>query len=756
MQAPGDRPGPPSPEDPATPPARDPAATDAGTTGAGPGAVAAPSEATGAPVAAGSGAGASRGAEDATGDPESSAPATDDAGRTGGTRAALVTAGSRRPWLVAIALVVLGGLVLRLWGIRWGLPYAYNLDERSHFVPRAVAYFQDSSLDPDYQLNPSGLIEWIAAALWIFKGGSDGVVKAWNTDPGAIWTIARVSSALLSTVAIGLMYAAGARLFDRRVGLLAAAILAFAFLPTHYGHLALNDGPSLAATALALFAIAGIVRYGRRRDYALAGAAVGLGFGLKYNTAFIALPLLTAAAIHALGWRPGDLRPGARGAYAPEDPKDVRARAATSGDGGLAAGTDGRRDDAGRRDAAASAGDATPAATTGAPDHATTTGPATATGLAARLPGARPAIIGLVLAGVLAVVCFFVMDPYAVLRPGFFRSEVEHLSDYTKGGLLLGETQRSGYRYYAWSLTWGFGVAPMLLCVVGGIRTLLRDRWQFLVLVPAPLIFLLYVGSQGRYFARYGMPVYPVLALLAAAGGVWLAALVLDRLRSSGRLRTALAGVAVLVVLGQGLVLVVHNDVVLTREDTRTEARDWMVQHIPARTTIVVEPMVPREWYADGAVVKAGSRQGYRWERLTRTGAEKQALIRKYPKLRSNIRRSADFANYGYTVFPGMLDFYRQKGACWIVSGSLQTGRVFNNPKRVPQAIKYYRALERQSDLMYESKPFDGAGSKNYFQYDMAFNFGQLRYDRPGPSMRVYRLHDCTPKVVPVQQDRRG
>jgi hypothetical protein len=498
----------------------------------------------------------------------------------------------------------------------------------------------------------------------------------------------------------------GSRLFDRRVGLLSAAILGFAFLPTHYGHLALNDGPSLATTALALLGIAGIVRYGRRRDYAIAGAAIGLGFGLKYNTAFIGLPLLTAAAIHALGWRPGDLRPGARGDHAPADPKGVRAARTADGAG--------------------------------------------------RLPGLRPAVIGLLLAAVAGAVCFFVADPYAVLRPAFFRSEFQHLSDYTKGGLLLGETQRSGYRYYAWSLTWGFGVVPLLLCVVGGVRTLLRDRWQFLLLVPAPIIFLLYVGSQGRYFARYGMPVYPVLAILAAAGGVWLATLVLDRLRASGGLRVALASVAVLAVLAQGLVLVVHNDVVLTREDTRSETRDWMVQNIPARTTIVVEPVVPREWYADGAVVKDGSRAGYRWERLTRTGAEKRALIRRYPRLRSNIRRNADFANYGFTVFPGMLDFYRQKGACWIVSGSLQRGRVFNNPARVPQAIKYYRALDRHADVAFESRAFDGPDAVDYFQYDMAFNFGQLRYDRPGPTMRVYRLRDCTPKVVPEQADRRG
>jgi hypothetical protein len=620
---------------------------------------------------------------------------------------------SALPWLIALAVIVLAGLALRLWGIRWGLPYAYNLDERSHFVPRAVAFFQESSLDPDYQLNPSGLIEWFAAVLWVFKGGSDGVVRAWNTDPESVWAIARISAAVLSTAAIALLYAAGARLFDRRVGLVAAAILAFAFLPTHYGHLALNDGPSLAPTALALWAIAGVVRFGRRRDYLIAGAAIGVAFGLKYNAAFVGLPLLTAAAIHALGWRPATLR--ARDVDVTADDRRERAAATTRLVGEAEAG------------------------------HASSATPR-------RVPHVGAAVSGLVLAALAGFVCFFVLDPYAVLRPGFFLSEVEHLSDYTKGGLLLGETQRSGYRYYGWTLLWGFGVLPLVLAVVGGIRGVLRDRWQALLLVPAPLIFFAYVGAQGRYFARYGMPVYPLLAILAAAGAVWLGAWLLDRARTRGRLRVALGTVGVLVVLAQGLVLVIHNDVVLTREDTRTTARKWMVQNIPARTTIVVEPVVPREWYADAAVLQSKySRAGYRWERLTRTGDDKRALIRKHPELASKIRRAADFANHGFTLFPGMLDFYREKGACWIVSGSLQSGRVMNNPGRVPEAVKYYRALERQSDLRFEIDPFEGPESKHYFQYDMAFNFGQLRYERPGPSMRIYRLRDCTPKVVPEQ-----
>ncbi|WP_022927135.1 glycosyltransferase family 39 protein [Patulibacter americanus] len=713
MQTGGDRPGPTPSEDPEAGPAdttdggASPGAASSGASPASSGASPAssdgsPATSDGSPATPGASPAAPDGADRETAPAGPKAPTR----RVAGGRSAL-------PWLIALAVVVLAGLALRLWGIRWGLPYAYNLDERSHFVPRAVAFFQENSLDPDYQLNPSGLIEWFAAVLWVLKGGSDGVVRAWNTDPESVWAIARISAAVLSTAAIALLYAAGARLFDRRVGLVAAAILAFAFLPTHYGHLALNDGPSLAPTALALWAIAGVVRFGRRRDYLIAGAAIGVAFGLKYNAAFVGLPLLTAAAIHALGWRPATLR--ARDVDVTADDRRERASATT------------------RLVGAAESG-----GTSAKPR---------------RVPHVGAAVGGLVLAAIAGFVCFFVLDPYAVLRPGFFLDEVEHLSDYTKGGLLLGETQRSGYRYYAWTLLWGFGVLPLVLAVVGGVRGVLRDRWQALLLIPAPLIFFAYVGAQGRYFARYGMPVYPLLAILAAAGAVWLGTWLLNRAGTrGGRVRVALGTVGVLVVLAQGLVLVVHNDVVLTREDTRTTARKWMVENIPARTTIVVEPVVPREWYADAAVLQSKySRAGYRWERLTRTGDDKRALIKKHPELASKIRRAADFANHGFTLFPGMLDFYREKGACWIVSGSLQSGRVMNNPRRVPEAVKYYRALEQQSDLRFEIDPFDGPEAKHYFQYDMAFNFGQLRYERPGPSMRVYRLRDCTPRVVPEQ-----
>src|SRR5438445_13012977 len=58
------------------------------------------------------------------------------------------------PHHVALLAVLTASLLLRLWGIKQGLPYSYNSDEAFHFVPKAIGFF-GHDLNPHYFLNPS-------------------------------------------------------------------------------------------------------------------------------------------------------------------------------------------------------------------------------------------------------------------------------------------------------------------------------------------------------------------------------------------------------------------------------------------------------------------------------------------------------------------------------------------------------------------------------------------------------------------------
>ncbi len=115
----------------------------------------------------------------------------------------------------------------------------------------------------------------------------------------------------------------------------------------------------------------------------------------------------------------------------------------------------------------------------------------------------------------------------------------------------LGTTAGSGTAYYVWTLTWGLGWAPAL-AALGGAVLLLARRWlaMALVLVPAPIAFIVFMGDQQRFFGRWLLPVFEIVALLAAYGTVELVRWLIGSRRVPALVA---AGGATLVMLGQSV-----------------------------------------------------------------------------------------------------------------------------------------------------------------------------------------------------------
>jgi hypothetical protein len=194
---------------------------------------------------------------------------------------------------------------LRLWGLRHGLPFAYNVDEASNFVPTAISYFFSGTYDPNYFVNPPAFSYLLHGIYAVWFGGGWPLGAKWDaghsfaTDPARAFELARITSAVLGTAAIGFVYLTGARLFDRRTGFLAALVMSVSFLPVFYSHLALNDVPALLPLTVSMYGSAGILTRGRLRDYAIAGLGLGLAAATKYTAGICVLPLVAAAAVHA-------------------------------------------------------------------------------------------------------------------------------------------------------------------------------------------------------------------------------------------------------------------------------------------------------------------------------------------------------------------------------------------------------------------------------------------------------------------------
>ena len=125
-----------------------------------------------------------------------------------------------------------------------------------------------------------------------------------------------------------------------------------------------------------------------------------------------------------------------------------------------------------------------------------------------------------------------VANPYAVLDSSAFRDGLSHQSEASgDGGGKLGLSTDSGIVYYLGTATWGLGWLPLLAALGGAIALSIRNPRLAAILVPAPLVFLVFMGIQDRFFARWLLPVYPLLCLLAASGAMALAGLFKTRAR---------------------------------------------------------------------------------------------------------------------------------------------------------------------------------------------------------------------------------
>jgi 4-amino-4-deoxy-L-arabinose transferase-like glycosyltransferase len=451
---------------------------------------------------------------------------------------------------------------------------------------------------------------------------------------------------------VWLLYLAGARLVDRRVGLLAAGIMAVAFLPVFYSKLALNDVPTLVGVCVALWGTAGILRFGRARDYVFAGIGLGLACATKYTGGIVLLAILGA----------------------------VGAQFAASGGKGFAA-------------------------------------------------------RGLAIAAGASLVMFLVANPYSVLDFSAFWEGLTHQSDASGDAAgKLGLTQKNGYVYYLWSFGWGLGWLPLIFAVGGAVRLWFDESRLVWVLVPPVIIFVLFMGSQERYFGRWLMPVLPFVCILAAYAAIEL---VEWGARLAPALKPTFIAAAVVAVCGQGFVYSLHSGLVLSRDDTRNLARQWMVANVPAGKKVVIEPVVPDQWAQDIGNPLPIIPNGNRWNKYPLS----RSLID--PKTGQRLPGDGVIVNiedFERVLRPELVDLFEQQDYCWVVVGSTQRGRALAEPGVVPNALAYYKELERRSKVVYDASPYSKGKGPVGFNFDWTFNYYPLAYNRPGPEMTVYRL----------------
>jgi len=408
-----------------------------------------------------------------------------------------------------------------------------------------------------------------------------------------------------------------------------------------------------------------------------------------------------------------------------------------------------------------------------------------------------------VLMGVVALVAFVVSNPYVFIDPHEVWRAIEYQANWSKSGRYVGEPMTNGFAFYTWAAGWGVGWAPLVAAVLGSALLAWR-RWRIaVVLLPLVAGYLLVMGPQDRFFARWLIPIVPVMAIAAGFAVSELVGLLRRRPTGSGgdaasadggtggdaasahggtvgdggssasvepdalpaaggrrtagvgrheprdprrRIRIALAAVLAIGLGAQSFAHSAHTAHVVGRDDTRTIARGWMEDHIAPLSGVVVESVSPGAWMPtfDG---RSEWFSLNRWSRYQTIPAVQRRDGRKHPQLRIK----AGFSSWVRILYPELIDEFERYGYCWVVTGSYQAGRAGRTPDLVPEAGRYYRELTRRADLVWQVSPFSpDAGPKPLpygpreapvkYQIDRQATTYELAYERPGPMVSVYRL----------------
>jgi hypothetical protein len=312
----------------------------------------------------------------------------------------------------------------------------------------------------------------------------------------------------------------------------------------------------------------------------------------------------------------------------------------------------------------------------------------------------------------LFVAGFFFASPQILINPAPYLGEV--MKQYQAGqggGFEVWQVDTApGWIFYAKTLAYGFGLLPLTLAVIGltgRLYMVVRERDGIsVVFLSFPLVYFAAMGSTNHYFARYALPLIPFLVVAVAeaidfADMHWKRKVIYP---------SALFGLFVGVILIQPLASSLRHNQLLTREDTRTEAKQWIETHIPAGTKIALD-----------------------WR-----GHTPSLSISEFPMPYSAREYDAYFV--GGTGLSGhSLAWYREHGFEYLVASSFIYRIPLVSQAKNRERDAFYEVLEEELQLIH----IVGSG-----EGDLPFIFDEIygpaisvwQREQPGPEIRIYRL----------------
>lgn len=322
---------------------------------------------------------------------------------------------------------------------------------------------------------------------------------------------------------------------------------------------------------------------------------------------------------------------------------------------------------------------------------------------------------------------FYIGCPYLVTDP---KALLESIRQVVLGQKDIGNARAlyegSAFLYLFRHILPGATGWPMVMLSVTGVAVIaVKPTRRNLVLISYPIIYLLLLSTSKTIFPRYAIPLVPFMAILSALAIRTVTSLVKKALAS----RTILVAASLAALLPQMRSSVLYSHM-LTRTDTRIQARRWIMEHLPAGSRILLDhapfsvPIGFQEW------VLIYEMSDDRW------GTLKDAY------LESHLQEKSDAFEL---MYPGD----KLNGSLWsfkphyvIVSSFVRN--IFYGDRgeavaaRMPDVIKrrraFYERVEKEGELLVIFAPIGVTDEGSGDVYGLAI------HPEPGPVIKIYRM----------------
>jgi 4-amino-4-deoxy-L-arabinose transferase-like glycosyltransferase len=545
---------------------------------------------------------------------------------------------STKYYLFLLVILVIA-ILLRLWGIGFGLPYEYHVDEPQYV--RQAAAMGSKGLEPDWWNNPPlfkyillfeyGGFFLVGKVIGLFASSSDFGSQL-SLNPTPLYLIGRATSAIFGVLTVFLVWRLGTTSYNKRVGLISAWLLAVCFLHVRDSHYAVNDIAFTFFVTFVIWSSVRILQTGEMKWYVLAGVSLGLGFAIKYSAAFAVIPIIVAHFITPHFRVKGKFL------------RDLKRLGLALLVGGLTA---------------------------------------------------------------LLVSPYFIIEPRKVMRD--FYEWV-----YLPGKVGFDEWQigsGNGYLFYLQSLTWGIGLALLLVICVGVVIAIIRHSPQDIILISLPIVLYVSLGAQQMYFARFILPAIPALLIIGANGLDYIVSKVDVKL--SWATPIVILFLLTFIISLEPLISSLRHDYLLSITDTRTIAKMWIESNI-----------------------KEGSKIATDW-------TIQSPPISSPEKAQPNSNRNYEVANeWGTGLSSHDISWYQKQGFDYLIASSFIYDIPLRDKENDLKRRSFYEELDRELGIVYEISP-------NTSDKELSFIFDEIygpsinlwKRERPGPTLKIYRLN---------------